>query len=295
MIGEAAALASALCWAASSIIYREALKSSEVVNANLIRCASASIALFITITLMGRLADVGLMDTTAVFFLGVSTIVGLGLGDTAFFKSLTYVGVSMTVTISSIYPLFTIPWAVLLLHEDFSVFHLLGAFVIVMGVVLVSRGSHPTAAERSSDSANARKGFALSLAAALAWSVGVTLLKMASRGLNPFVVNLVRMVTLSILLLMLNILNGNIKQLKTYAPRTLTLLSGGGLVGITLGGTMFLASLELAGAVKAVPLSSIYPIFSAGLAAIVFKEKVTAKMFGGMILVVLGTALLSVL
>lgn len=259
MIGEAAALASALCWAASSIIYREALKSSDVVNASLIRSVSAAITLFTIITLMGRLTDVGTMDVTALAYLVVSTIVGLGLGDTFFFKSLTYIGVSMTVSISSIYPLFSIPWAVFVLHESFSFIHLLSAVAIVLGIALVSRGRHPTTAETSYDPTHARKGFVLSIAAALAWSIGVALLKMASSGINPFAVNLVRMVVLSALLLLLNVLSGNIKQLKTYSHRTLTLLSGGGLVGITVGGTMFLASLDLAGAVKAVPLSSIYP------------------------------------
>ncbi len=293
MIGEAAALVSALCWAISSIVYREAIRDSDPIPANLIRSVSAAIVLLVMVVFMGKISETSKMDTTTLLFLVVSTAIGLGLGDTLYFKSLSQVGVTITVTVSSIYPLFVIPWAILVLQESVSTTNIIGATAIVLGVVLVSRGDHVAEGGKETTTTHSGRGLILPIASALAWSVGASLLKLAAKDADPWIVNVVRMMILSAFLLPIGALNGSLGRVRAYTRRTITLLIGGGIVAIVVGGTLFLTSLKLAGAVKAVPISSTYPIFSTIMAVFMFKEKVTMKILLGVAAVVTGTILLA--
>ncbi|MFQ5999504.1 MAG: DMT family transporter [Candidatus Bathyarchaeia archaeon] len=298
MIGELAALAAALCWTLSPVLYKLALSDAKPIPANISRCISTTVFLVACVGISGKLWGLTTLATDSLLLASLSGVVGLCLGDTLYILSLALIGVSRTVPISCAYPLFTTFFATLFLGEHVTPFLLLGTVVIIMGVWLVSQEG-----VQSSDTTRSTlfRGVLVALAAAVVWSVSIILMdhalelsQMATVD-SALVVNTVRMLATTLLFLALSPLIDRRFSFMKLKRKTWIILALGGIIALGLGWVLLAVSLSQIEASRAVPISSVSPLFATIIGAFFLKEKVTVRIFIGSVLIVLGTSVIFVM
>ena len=298
MIGELAALAAALCWTLSPVLYKMALSDAKPIPANISRIVSTTIFLFACLGVSGRLGNLTTLGVDSLRLASLSGIVGLFLGDTMYMTSLALIGVSRAVPISCAYPLFTTFFAVLFLGERVTFFLLLGTIVIIVGTWLVSQET------TGSNSVTRRvlfKGVFIALATAIVWSVSITLMdhalelsQMASSIDSAFAVNTARMSATALTFLALSPLIDRHFRFMKLKRKIWIILAIGGIVALGLGWFLLAFSLSQIEASRAIPISSVSPLFATLVGAFFLKEKVTGKIFVGSVLIVLGVSIVFV-
>jgi drug/metabolite transporter (DMT)-like permease len=161
--GEMAALAAAFFWTISSMLFTRAGQEMRPVTMNLFKDVLALALLSLTLPLIGeRFSSVPL---AALGLLLASGVIGIGIGDTAFFYALGDLGPRRVLLLGTLAPPLTglIAWA--FLGEALSWKGWLGMLVTAAGVVwVITEQSHTAVAQP----ARRGRGIALGLAAALA-------------------------------------------------------------------------------------------------------------------------------
>lgn len=296
MIGELSALGAAMIWTLSAVLYRKALSTITPFQANQVRFVSASIALVTFLVGVGKIEILLSLTPTVVLFAISSSIIGLVLGDTFYLYALKSAGIARTVPLVSTYPLFSIPIAFILKGEKITPFIVLGASIIVVGIWLLNRSRNSVSCTRKMKTL--RKHSVLSLSAALAYSIGLTLLSYAVSSVGEaglegvLAIHTVRMlIGCAVLLSLSPIFSQNLGFLRV-SWKNWVLLASGGLVSLGLGTFLLSFSLLHIQVARAIPISSTTPFFSVLAGATLFREPVRASTILGSVLVVLGIFLL---
>jgi len=296
MIGELAALGAAICWAVAPILYKRALFKMKPISANIVRCASNAAVLVLILLVFGKADALASLPLEVILAIVASGLVGLGVGDTLYMIGLNSVGVARAVPLASTYPLFSLIWATFLLGQAVTATAVLGAFVILLGIWLLSRDKGENAAEIKGKTALI--GVIASMATAVAWSISITLMDFAVTmpSVNTldanYAVVTARIAVIALFMLALSpVIDKNHGFLKVKR-RTLIELCVGGLVANAVGWLLmnysFLNILEA----QAVPISSTTPLFSALAGFILFHEKMTVNSTIGAIIIVAGVSLI---
>ena len=295
ILGEFAALGAAISWAVAPILYRRALFKMKPMSANIVRCASNAAVLVVILFAFGKAGAVASLPIEAVIAIVASGVIGLGIGDTLYMVGLNSVGVARAVPLAATYPLFSLVWAIML-GEPVTPVAVLGAFVILLGIWLLSKERNENAAEAKGKLVF--RGVIASLATAVAWSVSITLMNVAVtmtsvNGIDAnYAVVTTRIAAIAVFLLVFSpVLDKNRGFLKIKRS-TLIELCVGGLVANAVGWLLmnysFLNILEA----QAVPISSTTPLFSAIAGFAFFHEKITVNNTLGAIVVVAGVFLI---
>jgi len=297
VIGEMTALAAAFCWTIEPVLYKVALSDAKPISANISRSISTTIFLFACLGVSRRLGGLATLPADSLLLAGLSGIIGLCLGDTMYMLSLTLIGVSRTVPISSIYPLFTMLFAAVFLGERVTSFLLLGTVVIILGIWLVSQ-------KRTGSSDVTRgalyKGVFIALASAVVWSVSIIFMDHALEFSQlaavdaALVVNTARMSTTSLSFLALSPFIDRRFLFMKLKRKTWIILASAGIIALGLGWVLLAVSLSYIEASRAVPISSVSPLFATLIGAFFLRENVTLRIFVGSVLIVLGASALFV-
>jgi len=287
--GELAAIAAALSWAASAAIYKLGLVDASPFPANTARSLSTTLILLAQAAVMGEAALILSAPSWALWYIGLSALLGPGVGDTLYMLSLKLIGTARAVPIASTYPLFTALIALVMLGENVTPMVALGALLIVAGLWLV-------ASEQGGPSRRGAGSLGVwaAIGTSAAWGVSITSMAVALRGVSPVPAVALRMMALTPMLLLATPLGDRKLELLRLRPRTWVLMALGGFVSMGVGWLLMGQSLLEIGAARAVPLSSISPLFAAFAGAVFLKEKVTAKVYAGAVLVTAGASLIAV-
>jgi drug/metabolite transporter (DMT)-like permease len=295
IFGEFAALGAAVSWAVAPILYRRALFRTKPMSANIIRCTSNAAVLMFILLALGKAGALASLPIEVVIITVVSGLVGLGIGDTLYMFGLRSVGVARAVPLAASYPLFSLVWATML-GEAVTVTAVLGAFVILLGILLLSREKENSIAGIKSNLV--LKGIIVSLATAVVWSVSITLMDVAVTvpSVNSIDANYAiittRIAAMAVFMLALAPVLDRDRGFLKMKRSTLIELCVGGLVANGVGWLLmnysFLNILEA----QAVPISSTTPLFSAVAGFALFHEKVTANNTLGAIVIVAGIFLI---
>lgn len=286
MIGETFAILSAVCWAVSAGFYRIGLRGVDPYLANTVRSICTSLILATYFLFPGKLAELSTLSGETLFWIILSGLVGLGLGDTLYLFSLKLIGVSKTVPISSAYPLFSIIPAILFLGEKVSVSLVLGALLVVLGLYMVTYPRNGKNRLKISGEKHVL-GVFFAVGAAGVWGVSIVMMAKGLKGVDPIMFNAVRMPVLSLVLLgFLSLTKAN--KFSSVRRRNWLYLTLGGVTALILGHTFFVLSLKAIGVSKATPLSSISPMLGVLVGMFILGEKKDPRIFLGSIIVVFG-------
>ncbi len=282
------ALASAASWALGTVLWRKIGEEISPFSMNLSKGIIGSLFLAATFLVI-RVEPMSMHDF---FYLGISGLLGITLGDTFFFLSLMHLGPSLSSLMGTLLPVSVAFAAVVFLGERPSPAAWAGIFLTVGGVAWVVRERRSSRGMVKSTSS----GVVLRLLSVLFMTGGIICAKVGVRSVPTVQATLVRMVWGVAGLLLWGCLN---RQLRVWvAPlgdlRLLRKISLIVFVVVFGGFWLSLLSLKHLDASVAGALGSTAPLFILPIAAIMLGERITMKAGLATALAVGGVALMLV-
>ena len=198
--GEFAALLAALLWSVNAIVLSEALNKVGSFNVNIGRLFFASIFLLITIVIFSLPFN---LYWQQYFYLILSGIIGLVIGDLGMLKSYQLIGPRLGMLMMSFVPSISVILAFLFLDEVLTTNQILGIIITSIGLAIVILQKKPI----SEKFHFTIEGGFYGLIAAVGQAVGLIFAKEAFNfaELNEFVAAFIRIVFSLILLILLGI------------------------------------------------------------------------------------------
>jgi drug/metabolite transporter (DMT)-like permease len=292
VIGELLALASAVCWSASSLVLKHYSGRVSTLVLNAYRLTVATAIHWLIALPFVRLGDLAKVDATGMACLVGAALLGIGIGDTLYIRALRFVPVSVAFPIvMSGYAVFTFALSAAFLGERITLQIGGGAALVVAGITLVMLSA---TGDRAPKGAVGKPwmGVLLSLAVALLWGAGVSLLKRGMQDIDAMLANCLRLPLVALMVGGLARLRTGSFQLPRVGRRGLVLLAVSGVLGYSLGGVIFLIAIVKAGASKTAILTSLSPIFTAAFSRWLLKEPLTLRLVFGTLLSVGGVCLI---
>ncbi|HEX7555581.1 MAG TPA: DMT family transporter, partial [Leptolinea sp.] len=132
-MGEIAAVLTAVCWSFTSIFFNNASRAIGSVRVNRLRLLVATIILVaVHWIIFGSPIPFG-ATTEQWFWLGLSGIIGLALGDAFLFQGYVHIGARLTTVIMALDPVFSALIAWVWLGEKLSQVEVIGILITVLG------------------------------------------------------------------------------------------------------------------------------------------------------------------
>lgn len=305
MIGEISALTSSMVWACASLLFAALGASMHPVTLNLYKCVIALLMMLVTQVLVFQFAVFSLSGTWQPFDLGIpfpemssrewiwlslSGLLGLSIGDTAFFNALNRLGPRRTLLVSALTPAITALLAIPVLQEGLDARVILGMMLTMAGVVWVIRERSSTGSE---EDVVLKAGLGFALIAVAAQSGGNVLTKLGASEASALEISMVRLLAGILGLVVYMVIKGrSFKPQTPWKTRDYGLLILATFLGTYLGIWLMNSGLKYAQTAVATTLNSTSPIFILPLAYFILKEKISWRSVGGAVVAVLGVALL---
>jgi drug/metabolite transporter (DMT)-like permease len=306
--GVAAALGTAFCWALTALFFSAAARRIGQFHVNQIRLVQACVLLALACLVTGAFAWA---PWPQVALLGLSGLVGLTLGDAAFFLCLQILGPRRGALIMALAPGFAALMMVPLLGETLNWAGILGMVVTLLGVmwVVLERG------QPGEIVGSALLGVIMGVLGALGQAGGLILSKagLGMRdaggllnqlagitpdtvvGLNPIYGTLIRMVAATVVLVgycvLIGRLRGTLNSLKDR--KALVQTSTGTIFGPFIGVTLSLAAVAWTNTAVAATIMAISPVLVIPIVVFVYRQRVSWRAMAGALVAVAGVALLT--
>lgn len=288
--GELAALSAALLWALASVIYGQIGRRISPLGLNLSKGVIAIAMLGLTLAVWGD--AVPQISTSHTWLLMLSGVVGIGLGDTAYFETIQHLGARRALLLEALAPPITGVLALMFLDEVLPAIAWLGIVLTILGVAWVISERLPN---QPAGSTNLDRGISFGLLAALAQAVGAVLSRAALAGtnVNPLWGALLRLVAGVLVLLLWGLIRRQIRQwLKgLHSKRVLGALVLAAFVGTYLGIWLQQVGLKYAAAGIAQTLIATSPLFVLPIAAWM-GEAISLRAVLGVLIAISGVSLL---
>ncbi|MGK7945434.1 MAG: DMT family transporter [Microcystaceae cyanobacterium] len=289
-IGESAALGAAFLWAASSIVYTRLGATLSPIFLNGLK-GLVAIALLI-ITLLILQPSVGNISQTGLILLSLSGILGIGIGDTAYFSALRCLGARRTLLMETLSPVIAAIIALMVWGESISMREWGGMGLTLAGVgwVITERTG-----ETVRDPSQWKQGIFWGIVAALCQANGAVLSRYALivSEISPLWSSLIRLVAGTIIAW---VLWGIIGRMRVKKRVTLSFRSLG-VISLTAFGSTYLGiwlqqiSLKFAATGIAQTLSATSPLFVLPL-AYGLGDKISQRSIIGVIIALLGITII---
>jgi drug/metabolite transporter (DMT)-like permease len=171
-LGEFYSLACALAWAIAVVLFKKSGESLSPVPLNLFKNVLGLVLMLLTVLAFTGSAWPDLpADALAVALL--SGFLGIGLGDTLYFRALNEIGASRMAVAQTLYSPFVIVLSAFYLSERLGLLQLGGVVLVLGGIFMVhdARGGGPV------DPAALRRGLLEAAASVFVMAVGVVMAK----------------------------------------------------------------------------------------------------------------------
>lgn len=297
-IGEIAALATSVCWTATSTFFAFASQRVGSLVLNRIRLLLA-IVFLIAAHLVLRLALPFQAGGERWLWLGLSGVVGLTLGDLFLFQAYIHIGPRLGMLMMSLAPVIAGITAWLFLGETMGGLQVLGIAVTLLGVAWVIRERHGDDTGRPQDSQDPRaywKGVLFGLGAASGQALGLILAKKGLGGDFPALTGtLMRMLVAAAAMWLLTLLqrqSGETWRRLAQERAAFPYILGGVIFGPFLGVTLSLLAIQHTNVGVASTLMALPPVFLLPVGYLVFKERFGWQAVLGTLVAIFGVGLI---
>lgn len=287
--GEIAALTAALIWAIASIVYTGVGRQITPLALNFTKGWIAIVLLILTLILTRQ--AIPSIDISNFLLLFLSGTIGIGFGDTAYFKALNCIGARRTLLFETLAPPMSAVFALLFLNEQISTSAWLGIGFTIAGVIWVIL-------ERASDAhENFRplQGSLFGMLAAIGQAAGAVMSRSAlvNSEIDSLWSTLIRLLGGVIVLFFWILLQRQSREMlkPLQNRRLLTVIAGTGFISTYLGIWLQQTSLKFAPTGIAQALSSTSPLFVIPLTQLM-GDRVTVRSVIGVVIAILGVSLL---
>jgi len=284
VLGCLAALGSALAWAVGSILFRRIGDEASPLGMNLGKGILGLLLLGLALLLVGTTP----MSPRTVFFLAVSGIVGIALGDTFFFMTLMRLDPRLTLLLATVGQVATVVMAMLFLGERPGAMAWLGIPLVLAGVGWVMAEQMP---KEDTQAASLKwAGIGWGLLASLCISSGFILAKVGLEEVSALQGTFWRFAFGMIGLAAFGWIRGElVTWLRPFASVGLLKRIVLAVLVITFGGFwLTMVGYKYTHASVATILMSTEPLFILPLARIFMDERVTPRAVVGALIAVAG-------
>jgi drug/metabolite transporter (DMT)-like permease len=292
-IGEIAALATAFLFAMTALIFTSTGRSVGSQVTNRMRLLLALLYLIVLNILLFHEPLPFSAGSSRWFWLGLSGIIGLSLGDAFLFQSYVSVGPRLGSLLLSLAPVFGAIIAWIFFGEILTLLQITGIALTLAGIAWVVVSNKEPA---DMPAGNTRRGVVFGILAALGQAVGLVFSKQGMSGdFSPFQANAIRMLAAVLFVWVWAALGGKARATFTSVrgkPRVIGLLALGALVGPVLGVSSSLFAIQHAEIGVASTLIALTPVILLPISDFVYKEKVGWQAIFGTALAITGVAVL---
>ena len=298
LLGESAGVLTSCLWTGSSLLFTSAGKRIGSFSVNAYRTTMAVLLLVAAhVIFLGVVLPVA--SGAQWFWLGLSGVVGLGVGDFGLFAAYVTIGPRRSVLLQASSPVFACIGAYALFGETISLLSLVGIVVTLTGIVTVLLESGVTIEEKLRASERKRLGLFFGLISAMGQGFGVVLSKRGmyagvSTAMNPVSAALIRMLWAGVFVWACVVLAGKLPETQKAAGDRdgIKYTAAGAVVGPFLGMTLSMVAVADVEAGVAQTLMSLMPVFIIPTIWIIYGEKTNLRGILGAIVAVIGVAVL---
>jgi drug/metabolite transporter (DMT)-like permease len=292
-IGELASILASLCYSLTAVIFT---LSGQKVGSEVTNRARVLIALGYLIIINLILFSSPLPFSAGKgpwFWLTLSGIFGLALGDAFLFRSYMLIGPRLGMLLMSLAPIIGAVTAWLLFGETLTSMQMAGIIVTLLGigwVILTHNAGEEIKAKAPV------QGIIFGVLAAGGQAIGLVLSKQGMpAGFSPFAGNAIRMLSAVVVLWVMTLLQGEthstVKSMREN-PGAMWIIALGALIGPVLGVTASLFAVQHAAIGVASTLMALPPIFLLPISYFFFKERFGWQAVAGTVVAMLGVTLL---
>ena len=290
--GEIAALLTALFWSLNSVLFTFAGRRVGSITVNYVRIWIALIILTVLQFLFYHTPVPVNVEPIHLFYLGVSGIIGLVIGDGCLFEAYVLIGPRLAMLLMLLVPIFSTFLAWIVLDEKLLLLEIIAIIITVIGVgwVIFEKNNNP-----ESKPPRYAWGIFLGIVAAAGQAVGLLLSKMGMQGGLPAIsANHIRMASAAGLILFLSLLQGKLRErLKGLKNKRACIeICSGAFIGPVFGIVLSLVAITHTNIGVASTLMSLCPIILLPISRFLFKEQIGLGAIIGTFIALIGASLL---
>jgi len=233
------------------------------------------------------------------FWMGLSGVVGLGIGDFGYFAALVAIGPRRSVLLMALSPIFASIGAYLMLGETIPTFAIVGIAVTLAGVVVVILEAEERSGEQPVTKKLRRYGIFFALTGAIGQGIGLVLSKKGiyldpGVVLDPLSATLIRMLLGAAFVWALAVVVGKLPELRraTKSKEGMSNTVAGAFIGPFMGVTLSMVAVTYARAGVAQTLMSLMPVLIIPIVWILYKQRTSLRGILGAVIAVVGVAIL---
>jgi len=286
--GQVLALLVAVIWAFAVILFKKSGETVHPIALTLFKNLLALILFLPTMWLFKQPLVRQIPGNEYLLFL-ISGVIGMGIADMLFFKSLNLIGAGLSAIVTCIYSPFIIGLSVLWLGERLSFLQIIGVVLIVSAVSLTIRIKLMGKISRR----DLLWGILWGVLSTAATAVGIVMIK-PLLGHTPILwATEIRLFSGFITLVLITLFHPARRRIITslFSSRSFGYTVAGSFVGTYLALTIWLAGMKYTQASIAAALNQTSSIFVFIFAALILKEPITLRRTVAIILAVSGAFL----
>ena len=292
-VGEIAALLTSLAFSVTSAMFTVAGRRVGSATVNRLRLLLAMILLALTHWfVVGSLfpLDAG---PQRLFWLSLSGIVGLVLGDAFLFQAFVWIGPRLSMLMMGLAPVIAALIAWIFLDEHLSGWQIFGMLLTLGGIAWVVLDRNGT---QQGEKRVYLRGILFGFGAATGQALGLVLAKNGLFGdFSPISGNLIRIVAATAVLWVITLFQGKARstfqKLNTHR-RAISFLVAGSITGPFLGVSLSLLAVQQTTVGVASTLMSLPPVFLLPISYIFFEERFGWRAIFGTFVAITGVAIL---
>ena len=292
-IGDIAALGTSIAFSFGSIFFSLAVHRLSAIVANRTRLIIAVILLSFTHWMvLGSFWPLD-ADPERWFWLSLSGVVGLVIGDIFLFQAFLWIGPRLSMLMMSFAPVIASLQAWIFLGETLSGGQIFGVMLTLVGIawVVMEDGK-----KKNNGNLNYRRGILYGFGGALGQATGFVLAKNGVSGdFSPISGNLIRMLAAVVVMWGITLFQGQIKQtfdkMRTNRLGMIYILVAS-FFGPFIGVSLSLLALQRAEIGVASTIMALPPVFLLPISYVVFKERFGWRAVLGTLIAMGGVALL---
>jgi drug/metabolite transporter (DMT)-like permease len=287
--GEVLSFTTAIVWSIAVILFKKSGESVSPLGLNLFKNSLAMVLMPPTMLIFGQA-----LFRQAPFFdyalLLLSGVLGIGIADTFFFKSLNMLGAARSAIVDCLYSPIIILLSIVWLGERLTVVQVTGAVLIVSAVLAIGREKGPIEITRR----RLWMGILFGVLSMLAMGVGIVMIKSILNRSPVLWAIEIRLVGAAVSLF---VILGYNKQRKMVLQSIMEVASWkymipGSILGTYIALMLWIGGMKYTAASISSALNQTSNVFIFIFAAIFLKERITRYKFIGIVLAVLGVFLI---
>ena len=300
-LGMVFSLCASLFWTVTPIFLASAGRRIGAFNVNILRLGMAGAALALIsggyLVCKGNYYALSI-PVPAFFWLVLSGIAGLVLGDTLYIRALTTLGPRRTTQMITLAPIIPVAIAWVFIGERLTWPMLAGIAMIICGITYTAVYEGDPEESTNAEPGNySNKGIFLAIGGTLFHGSGAVMARRAflsAPGIDPLLATAVRVVTSALILCTFAICTGGliraVKQIQS--PPVLLRVALGTFSGPVIGMIFYISAFKYTQAGIVTTLSGLSPILILPIIAIRYRVKIRREALIGTLLAVAGVAIM---